>query len=208
MYLDKVLIFDNFLPKNYFKEIKKHGHSIHYIFSQNYDNDVDSPMITSSIHIDHPNISKKIKKSTEISKIRHFIRPITYILEEKLGCELLWTRSRFNILFERDCKGVPHTDNEALAPGSNLVHPVGVAAILYLTNSDGNTTVYKEKLKVNNTTNINLQNLTVDRHIAPKENRLVVFSGDRYHSVANPITSTYRMVLNSNFLIKKEDEDA
>ena len=65
MYLDKVLIFDNFLPKNYFKEIKKHGHSIHYIFSQNYDNDVDSPMITSSIHIDHPNISKKIKKSVK-----------------------------------------------------------------------------------------------------------------------------------------------
>ena len=71
-----------------------------------------------------------------------------------------------------------------------------IATIFYLNDSDGNTVIYNEKFEKEGDTD---SELTIQREIEPKENRLVVFDGLYIHTGHVPTKHNNRVILNSNF---------
>lgn len=72
-----------------------------------------------------------------------------------------------------------------------------VATIFYLNDSDGNTVIFNEKF--DESTKITESELTVQKEIEPKSNRLVIFDGHYIHTGHVPAHHNNRVILNSNF---------
>jgi len=71
------------------------------------------------------------------------------------------------------------------------LHEPHTVSILYLTNSDAETVIFK---------NVNIDTLSFDEYqrVAPKENKLVIFNGAYYHTGHSPASSNRRILLNVN----------
>jgi hypothetical protein len=86
--------------------------------------------------------------------------------------------------------GLPHVDGVRNFPYK--------AAVYYVNDSDGDTVFYKETTKEISPNNIPLD-LTVYKTVSPKKGRLIVFSGDIYHSSGKP-KNDIRCIINYNFV--------
>jgi hypothetical protein len=71
-------------------------------------------------------------------------------------------------------------------------------ALIYLNDSDGSTILYREKYG----TTLDLQNLTIEHQVTPKENRMICFDGLQYHTGTTPVSTARRVVINVNYTIK------
>ena len=71
-----------------------------------------------------------------------------------------------------------------------------VATIFYLNDSDGNTVIYNEKFTKPEDVD---GELTIQKEIEPKANRLVIFDGLYIHTGHVPANHNNRVILNSNF---------
>ena len=90
-----------------------------------------------------------------------------------------------NTLTDRPYLNGAHTD---------LVHP-HKTALLYLNDADGDTLIYREKLGEADPEGP----LTVERAVAPKANRMVMFDGLQLHTGTTPVKAARRIVLNINY---------
>lgn len=75
-------------------------------------------------------------------------------------------------------------------------------ALIYLNNSDGPTTFYKEFYDPNSKKDSKdfIDNLTISERIHPEENKMVVFNGLRYHASCTPTKHPRRITANFNFI--------
>jgi hypothetical protein len=121
--------------------------------------------------------------------------------QHNLSCKEL-TRMRFGMILRDATQSVNgcHVDWE---------YPHNTA-LLYINESDGDTILYKERYDT--TSNIDefeylnrmyggQQNLTVEKTISPKPNRLVVFDGNQYHASTTPKNYQTRVALNINYTV-------
>jgi hypothetical protein len=86
----------------------------------------------------------------------------------------------------------PHTD-------SNLDHWV---LIYYVNTSDGNTLMFEETQNEIPFYSVSNQTLHIKHSIEHKMGRGVLFHGSRYHGGLPPIESSYRILVNHNFIIE------
>jgi hypothetical protein len=87
--------------------------------------------------------------------------------------------------------GIPHVDGYRPFP-----YMVGV---YYVNDSEGDTVIYKETIHDSTPDDIKNGNVTIDQTIPPKKGRLILFSGDIYHSSGRPRTDI-RCIINYNFI--------
>ena len=97
-------------------------------------------------------------------------------------------RSRLDMTVNRGNSIVldPHIDN--LFPH--------ISSILYINDSDGNTIIYNQKYNDYDKFN---QQLTVQKEIEPRANRLLIFDGMYIHTGCTPSKHNRRILINSNF---------
>ena len=124
--------------------------------------------------------------------------PLLYSMEEKINMsikDLIQLRlGLFTLNKNRQPYHVPHVDyqNDGLK----------YTAIYYLNDSDGDTFFFNEFLDHNIKRFINGYDpslFTVAKSVKPKQGKLVLFDGRRYHASSYPESTPERMVLNINF---------
>jgi hypothetical protein len=86
--------------------------------------------------------------------------------------------------------GLPHVDGVRSFPYK--------AAVYYVNDSDGDTVFFKETTKDISPNNIPMD-MTIYKTVSPKKGRLIVFSGDIYHSSGKP-KNDIRCIINYNFV--------
>lgn len=74
--------------------------------------------------------------------------------------------------------------------------------LLYLTNSDGQTILFKQKHSgiIDELGSADKNSLEVDHYITPVENKSVIFDGLQFHSSTTPKNDKFRIVINYNFV--------
>lgn len=84
-------------------------------------------------------------------------------------------------------------------PHVDLYEP-HLASVFYLTDSDGSTTLYDEKVYSFESymNDISFDNLNVLTTVEPKENRLLIFDGEYLHTGSSPATSKNRVIINTD----------
>ena len=124
--------------------------------------------------------------------------PLLYSMEEKINmtiAELVQLRlGLFTLNTNRQPYHVPHVDYQ----DDGLKY----TAIYYLNDSDGDTYFFNEFLDPNIKRFINGYDpslFTVAKSVKPKQGKLVLFDGRRYHASSYPESTPERMVLNINF---------
>ena len=124
--------------------------------------------------------------------------PLLYSMEEKINmtiAELVQLRlGLFTLNKNRQPYHVPHVDYQ----DDGLKY----TAIYYLNDSDGDTYFFNEFLDPNIKRFINGYDpslFTVAKSVKPKQGKLVLFDGRRYHAGSYPESTPERMVLNINF---------
>ena len=93
-----------------------------------------------------------------------------------------------------------------------VIHPAHVdfeaphrTGLIYLNDSDGDTTIYDQKFDPNSELNDYEQymsfkdKLTIKESITPKANRFAWFDGLHYHNSSTPKTTERRIVINFNY---------
>jgi len=124
--------------------------------------------------------------------------PLLYSMEEKINMtikDLIQLRlGLFTLNKNKQPYHVPHVDyqNDGLK----------YTAIYYLNDSDGDTFFFNEFLDPNIKRFINGYDpslFTVAKSVKPKQGKLVLFDGRRYHASSYPESTPERMVLNINF---------
>lgn len=182
---DQIILFDlmsqNTLPYQYYRS------TVHDAAALTKNNRiVDSSMMVNMVVI-NDFVSPLLKEFVPIIaaipfKIRHLLRVKVNITHPHL-------------LSREDTFNVPHVD---YAGTLNDGYDTLVTAIYYLNDSDGDTYIFDQDRKYNG------HDLTVKKQVAPKQGRLVVFSGNLLHSGNNPRRNETRMVANINVVIVKE----
>ena len=64
--------------------------------------------------------------------------------------------------------------------------------LCYLNDSDGDTTIFKEKEESNE--------YTIDTTVSPERGKAIVFNGEHYHSLSFPQENNHRIVINIDFV--------
>ena len=180
-----IKIIDNFLDKEYFDKIQSHIESAH--FPWNYMDNItrysgsnkcmDLGMYGFNRYIINPH-----GKPHDLGSFHHLIHEMMRVIELDIF------RSRLDMTVNRGNSIVldPHIDN--LFPH--------ISSILYINDSDGNTIIYNQKYNDYDRFN---QQLTVQKEIEPRANRLLIFDGMYIHTGCTPSKHNRRILINSNF---------
>jgi|APSaa5957512535_1039671.scaffolds.fasta_scaffold19499_5 hypothetical protein len=91
-----------------------------------------------------------------------------------------------------------HVDFEDMA-GRN------VTSVFYIGDSDGDTIVYNQRKQYEHEEIP--KELSIKSKVTPKANRLVLFSGDYYHTGQSPTNNNRRVIINSNYALNDDNID-
>jgi hypothetical protein len=199
-----IKIIDNFLDKEYFDKIQSHIESGH--FPWNYmdnittyagSNKIKDPDLC-RIYDDLYDGSNKIKDLGLYGFNRYIINPhdkphdlgvfnhLIYEMMRVIGLNIF--RSRLDMTVNRE-------NSIVLDPHVDVLYP-HISSILYINDSDGNTIIYNQKYNDYDKFN---QQLTVQKEIEPRANRLLIFDGMYIHTGCTPSKHNRRILINSNF---------
>ena len=206
---NKIIIFDDFIDKEYQEKIKKEllgsEDNVYQGFPWFYIEDVTAAYDEGSQHrcglahnyVDLPDELIKFDLSTSILKQRRKLlgkvisdyHELFIPLLKKVGLKcgvrdvkVLQGRSflQFPIQRERGEPDLPHIDI------NNKIHIVG---LYYVVDSDGDTVIYNEREES--------KTYTVKKRVTPKQGRIVIFDGGLYHTAEQPLNNT-RCIVNYN----------
>jgi hypothetical protein len=127
------------------------------------------------------------------SQALDLVLPLLYGLLDKTNfelVELLRVRASLSFPSNETHNGFPHVD----IPNLENYY----TAIVYLTESDGETILFNEFYDGEEQTP-KVETLSEACRITPEYNSGVVFEGHRFHTGLQPVTSKVRLVLNYNF---------
>jgi 2OG-Fe(II) oxygenase superfamily len=198
-----VKVFDNILPAYEFKKL--HEEIMQFDFPWNFgrkskDEEVDNPfryafvrvvMLDGALLYDPHGI---IERAVRLA--------LKYAGEDVICIHRI--RCILNTVADKNYDFGAHIDE---------THPNRVA-IIYLNDSDGDTTVYNEKFNPSIITidgrhtidDKTVPDLTVKETIAPKANRMVIFDGEHYHSGNTPTTVPRRVAINIVYSTMEENK--
>ena len=199
-----IKIIDNFLDKEYFDKIQSHIESGH--FPWNYMDNITTYAGSNKIKdlglcriYDHLyDGSNKIKDLGLYGFNRYIINPhdkphdlgsFHHLINEMMrviGLNIF--RSRLDMTVNRG-------NSIILDPHVDVLYP-HISSILYINDSDGNTIIYNQKYNDYDKFN---QQLTVQKEIEPRANRLLIFDGMYIHTGCTPSKHNRRILINSNF---------
>ena len=199
-----IKIIDNFLDKQYFDKIQSHIESGDFLW--NYmdnittyagSNKIKDPDLC-RIYDDLYDGSNKIKDLGLYGFNRYIINPhdkphdlgvfnhLIYEMMRVIGLNIF--RSRLDMTVNRE-------NSIVLDPHVDVLYP-HISSILYINDSDGNTIIYNQKYNDYDKFN---QQLTVQKEIEPRSNRLLIFDGMYIHTGCTPSKHNRRILINSNF---------
>ena len=180
-----IKIIDNFLDQEYFDKIQSHIESAH--FPWNYMDNItryagsnecmDLGMYGFNRYIINPH-----GKPHDLGSFHHLINEMIRVI----GLNIF--RSRLDMTVNRG-------NSIILDPHVDVLYP-HISSILYINDSDGNTIIYNQKYNDNDKFN---QQLTVQKEIEPRANRLLIFDGMYIHTGCTPSKHNRRILINSNF---------
>ena len=204
---DRIMIFDDFIEKDYQEEIKKEllGAVDHtgLQFPWYYIEDVTSAYDDDSQH--RPGLSHqyvKLPKGLDdddedivpgpklvgqvTSEYHELFVPMLKTVGAKLGMR------NINVLQGRSFLQFPvNTDGTIDSPHIDICSEVDfIVALYYVVDSDGNTVIYNETEES--------KTYTIKKSVTPKQGRMVIFDGSLYHAAEQPINSNTRCVVNYN----------
>jgi hypothetical protein len=99
-------------------------------------------------------------------------------------------RIKVNLLFNNQ-----KNKNKFHTPHFDYPNNLGVSAIYYVSNSDGDTYFFNEEYNGSYP-----QKLTIYKKVTPKKGRVVLFNSNRFHSSSSPIKFESRCIINMVFL--------
>ena len=201
---DKIIIFDDFIEKDYQEKIKREllGAEDHLgqQFPWYYIEDVTSAYDPDSQH--RPGLSHqyvKLPKGLDddedvkpkvvgqvTSEYHELFVPMLKTVGAKLGMR------NINVLQGRSFLQFPvNTDGTIDSPHIDICSEIDfIVALYYVVDSDGDTVIYNEteESKI----------YTIKKSVTPKQGRMVIFDGSLYHAAEQPINSNTRCVVNYN----------
>ena len=201
---DKIIIFDDFIEKDYQEKIKTEllGAEDHLgqQFPWYYIEDVTSAYDPDSQH--RPGLSHqyvKLPKGLDdddedepdivgkvTSEYHELFVPMLKTVGVKLGMR------NINVLQGRSFLQFPvNTDGTIDSPHIDICSEVDfIVALYYVVDSDGDTVIYNEteESKI----------YTIKKSVTPKQGRMVIFDGSLYHAAEQPINSNTRCIVNYN----------
>lgn len=179
-------VFDNFLPKYYFKDLQEHfvtsKHSdCQWFYGDNISGDefnADLESFGFSISLFDIQTGPVYNSSGFISRVLPLIAQEK--VEDLTGQEHLLVRTRavMTVYCPESYQHERHVDMEE----------ENITCIFYLNTSDGNTSIYDRN------------GTTLLKEIEPIENRLVVFDGKYLHAGHSPSKNKNRVLINMNFV--------
>ena len=78
-----------------------------------------------------------------------------------------------------------------------------ISCVFYIGDSDGDTVIYNERKE--NPDQLRPREFTIKETVSPKANRLVLFTGNYWHTGHSPANHDRRVILNSNYSIESYD---
>ena len=189
-------IIDDFLPESYVNAIQKQliGPDIYWHFMRDitHDNETIDEFNLNEVN---PAFAHKMFDSSTgpVSSGFGFTLPILYFACDKLKIgvkEVLNTRSFMTIPLNHTRLDHPHIDQY-------FEHTV---CLYYVSDSDGDTVIYKEQFPHFPADEASNENLTVWQTVTPKKGRAIIFDGSYYHCSSRP-SKGVRQIINFNFLM-------
>ena len=201
---DKIIIFDDFIEKDYQEKIKTEllGAEDHLgqQFPWYYIEDVTSAYDPDSQHRpglshqyvklpkgldDDEDVKPKVVGQVQ-SEYHELFVPMLKTVGVKLGMR------NINVLQGRSFLQFPvNTDGTIDSPHIDICSEVDfIVALYYVVDSDGNTVIYNETEES--------KTYTIKKSVTPKQGRMVIFDGSLYHAAEQPINSNTRCVVNYN----------
>ena len=186
-------VIDNFLTKTYYDHILKLLTSRD--FEWRYGNNITEPHGNKE-HFNEYGFSHVFwdgSKKEQNGKYTTFIQPLLFQIMDIANCDFI-IRARADMVTwtgEENFMHPAHTD----------FHMPNTASIFYVNETDGDTIFYN--IKPNDVPNGEADEL---EKVSPKANRLVLFDGDLLHTGSSPIKHKNRILINSNYINKKEQE--
>ena len=185
-----IYVIDNFVSTSYFHEIQEH---IDSPWQEWYYQDNISFMEKKG-KIGYFGFNQYLKEDNQ-DYLDHYtarlLKPLILLIQQRTGCKNL-IRSRLDLTTYRG-------ESKILEPHIDFADREHISTIFYIKDSDGNTVIYNEKYKIGDPTDFQLENLTIQKEIKPKANRLVIFDGLYVHKGHTPGEHNSRILLNSNF---------
>ena len=142
-----------------------------------------------------------VMEGVSVSKLGDILELVALDALEKSGQQvdkILRVRLGLHSISPESFVGGPHVD-------LNYPHMV---ALIYLTDSDGDTIIYNEKYQPSNLSTYEYYEQVLNSQVTeaarstPEENKMIWFDGGYYHSSSNPTTVAKRIVMNINYTLK------
>ena len=193
MDLDKIHIFDNFLPPEIEDKFENNIELIPFRWAKNNWKDPIEIKIKNSdiINVNRPGLLQCIAFENGWDKC----------------INAQWVEEIFGYLpFEYELQRVKINFNPEMSPYyyERCMHPHcdmnkgGFTAVYYVNESDGDTLIFNEKTM---DPFLKGKELSIKKRIKNKRGRFVMFNQDYLHAGMLPITSDYRVVINFNFKV-------
>ena len=183
--MSDIAVFDDFLSPQYFDVLKKTilGYEFSWYMVESATG-YGKPLSISEFGFNH-NI---FENDVVYSAIQPLLAGFYGAVQEKTFCgKLLKARMDMTVMNPNGYLHQPHIDMSAKN---------NITVIFYITDSLAPTLIYKNRIESNGD---NYDQLVVDKEVLPKENRAVVFDGQRLHTGNSPIIEARRVLLNCNF---------
>ena len=201
---DKIIIFDDFIEKDYQEKIKREllGAEDHLgqQFPWYYIEDVTSAYDPDSQH--RPGLSHQYVKLPKGLDDDEDVKPKVVGQVQSEYHELFVPRLKtvgvklgmrnINVLQGRSFLQFPvNTDGTIDSPHIDIYSENDfIVALYYVVDSDGDTVIYNETEES--------KTYTIKKSVTPKQGRMVIFDGSLYHAAEQPINSNTRCVVNYN----------
>ena len=140
---------------------------------------------------------------TPMSPYYKFLLPLFLQASEEIDAKvLLKARGDMTVFSEEQITYEPHIDMPRHKEHINMILYIGPTST-YSQPIDGDTIIYKEKffpqIPYVEPETVIPKTLTEEQRITPKANRLVIFSGEHWHTGQSPKKHSRRLILNLNF---------
>ncbi len=193
MNLDKVHIFDNFLPAEIEDKFEDKIGLVPFRWAVN---DWKDPIIIKVKNSDITNINRPgllqciaFENGWDRCTNTEWIEEIFQYLPFKY--ELQRIKVNYNPQVSKNYK------NNCMHPHCDM-NKGGFTAVYYVNDSDGDTVIFNEKTM---SPFLNREELSIKKRVKNKRGRLVVFNQDYLHAGMLPVSSDYRVVINFNFKV-------
>lgn len=148
----------------------------------------------------HPMVEEKT--GIKANSLYYLIEPVIAKIADEIPTDRKVIRSRLFRTF-------PTVNTNCRRPHTDIGIP-NISTVWYLGDSDGSTVLYKgiEETPDGEGSSVDINSLEIITEVPHKHNRLLIFWGDQYHSSTAPTTHNERVILNTNFTLTKESEQA